>query len=44
MSRRVVQVVAARLPKEIVRGIEEIAKEERLDRSSVIVRAADAYV
>lgn len=44
MTKKITQIVAARLPREVVRGIEEIAREERLDKSSVIVRAADAYV
>lgn len=38
------QVVAARLPKEVVREIERIAVEEKLDKSSVIARATDLYI
>jgi predicted HTH domain antitoxin len=38
------QVVAARLPKEVAREIERIALEEKLDKSSVIARATDLYI
>lgn len=38
------QVMAARLPKEVAREIERIATEEKLDRSSVIARATDLYI
>jgi predicted HTH domain antitoxin len=38
------QVVAARLPKEVAREIERIALEEKVDRSTVIARAADGYI
>ncbi len=38
------EVVAARLPKEVAREIERIALEEKLDKSSVIARATDLYI
>jgi predicted HTH domain antitoxin len=38
------QVVAARLPKNVAREIERIAIEEKLDKSSVIARATDMYI
>ncbi len=38
------QVVAARLPKEVAREIERIAMEEKLDKSAVIGRATDLYI
>ena len=38
------EVVAARLPKEVVREIERIALEEKLDKSSVMARATDLYI
>jgi predicted HTH domain antitoxin len=38
------EVVAARLPKEVAREIERIAAEEKLDKSSVIARAIDLYI
>ncbi len=38
------QVVAARLPKEVASEIERIALEEKLDKSSVIARATDLYI
>lgn len=38
------QVVAARLPKEVAREIERIAIEEKVDRSTVIARATDEYI
>ncbi len=38
------QVVAARLPREVAREIERIAAEERVDRSTVIARATDQYI
>lgn len=44
MVNRTMQVVAARLPKEVAREIERIAAEEKLDKSSVIARAVDLYI
>lgn len=41
---RLMEVVAARLPKEVAREIERIAREEKLDKSSVIARATDLYI
>ncbi len=41
---RSMQVVAARLPKEVAREIERIAVEDRVDRSTVIARATDQYI
>lgn len=38
------QVVAARLPKDVAREIERIAVEEKLDKSSVVARATDLYI
>jgi len=38
------QVVAARLPRDVARDIERIASEEKLDKSSVIARATDLYI
>jgi len=38
------QVAAARLPKEVVDEIERIAAEEKTDKSTVIARAVDQYV
>lgn len=38
------EVVAARLPKEVAREIERIALEEKLDKSSVVARATDLYI
>jgi predicted HTH domain antitoxin len=38
------EVVAARLPKEVVREIEQIALQEKLGKSSVIARATDLYI
>jgi len=38
------QVVAARLPKEVAREIERIALDEKVDKSTVIARAADQYI
>lgn len=38
------EVVAARLPKDVARVIEQIAKEDKTDKSSVIARATDLYV
>lgn len=38
------QVMAARLPKEVAREIERIALEEKVDKSTVIARAADQYI
>jgi predicted HTH domain antitoxin len=41
---RPMQVVAARLPKDVVREIERIAAEEELDKSSVVARATDLFI
>ena len=41
---RLMQVVAARLPKEVAREIERIAHEEKVDKSTVIARATDLYI
>lgn len=41
---RLMQVVAARLPKEVAREIERIALDEKVDKSTVIARAADQYI
>ena len=41
---RLMQVVAARLPKEAAREIERIAHEEKVDKSTVIARATDLYI
>ncbi len=38
------QVVAARLPKEVAREVEYIAAQEKLDKSAVIARATDLYI
>jgi predicted HTH domain antitoxin len=38
------QVVAARLPKDVVREIERISAEEKLDKSSVVARATDLFI
>jgi len=38
------QAVAARLPIDVVREVERIAAEEKLDKSSVLARATAAYV
>jgi predicted HTH domain antitoxin len=38
------QVVAARLPREVAREIERIAEAEKLDKSSVVTRATDLYI
>ena len=37
------EVVSARLPKEMVDLIEEIAREEKVDKSTVLDRALDHY-
>lgn len=37
------EVISARLSKERVRLVEEIAKEERVDKSTVLDRALDRY-
>jgi len=37
------EVVSARLPKEMVDLIEEIAREEKVDKSTVLDRALDRY-
>jgi len=47
LARRGIQrmrVIAARFNREIAEEVERIAAEERVDRSAVIVRAADLYV
>ena len=41
---RLMQVVAARLPKDVAREIERIAAEEKLDKSSVVARATDLFI
>jgi predicted HTH domain antitoxin len=38
------RVIAARFRREIADEVERIAAEEKVDRSAVIVRAADLYV
>lgn len=38
------EVVSARLPKERVDLIEEIAREEKVDKSTVLDRALDHYI
>jgi predicted HTH domain antitoxin len=38
------QVVAARLPKEVAREIERIALDEKVDKSTILARAADQYI
>ena len=38
------EVVSARLPKEMVRFIEEIAREERVDKSTILERALEHYL
>ncbi|MEM1507004.1 MAG: UPF0175 family protein [Thermoproteota archaeon] len=37
-------MVSARLPKEMVRFIEEIAREERVDKSTILERALEHYL
>ncbi|MGB9741385.1 MAG: UPF0175 family protein [Candidatus Bathyarchaeia archaeon] len=37
------EVVSARLPKEKVRLVEEIAKEEKVDKSTILERALEHY-
>lgn len=39
-----VRIIAARFRREVAEEVERIAAEEKIDRSSVIVRAADLYV
>jgi len=38
------EVMSARLPKEKVELIEEIAREEKVDKSTIIDRALDHYI
>jgi len=38
------EVMSARLPKETVDQIEEIAREEKVDKSTVLDRALDHYI
>ena len=38
------EVMSARLPKEMVEQIEEIAREEKVDKSTVLDRALDHYI
>ena len=38
------EVMSARLPKETVELIEEIAREEKIDKSTVLDRALDHYI
>ena len=40
----VTEIVSARLPKERVDLIKEIAKEEKVDKSTVLDRALDHYI
>lgn len=40
----VTEIVSARLPKETVDLIKEIAKEEKVDKSTVLDRALDHYI
>ncbi len=37
------EVVSARLPREKVRLLEEIAREEKVDKSTILERALDHY-
>ncbi|MEM3484919.1 MAG: UPF0175 family protein [Candidatus Methanomethyliaceae archaeon] len=37
------EVISARLPKERVRLVEEIAKEEKVDKSTILERALEHY-
>lgn len=37
------EVLSARLPKEKVRLVEEIAREEKVDKSTILERALDHY-
>jgi predicted HTH domain antitoxin len=37
------QVVSARLPKDRIKQIEEIAQEEKVDKSSILERALEQY-
>lgn len=37
-------VVSARLPREMVKLIEEIAREEKIDKSTVVERALEHYI
>ncbi|MCD6465565.1 UPF0175 family protein [Candidatus Bathyarchaeota archaeon] len=37
-------VVSARLPREMVKLIEEIAREEKIDKSTVVERALEHYM
>ena len=41
---RQMRVIAARFRSEVADDVERIAEEERVDRSTVVVRAADLYV
>jgi len=38
------EVMSARLPKETVDQIEEIAREEKVDKSTILDRALDHYI
>ena len=38
------EVVSARLPKVMVKIIEEIAREEKVDKSTILNRALDHYI
>lgn len=43
-KREKMRVVAARFPKSSVEELEEIAKEEQVDKSTVVVRALQRYI
>ncbi|MBC7090736.1 MAG: UPF0175 family protein [Nitrososphaeria archaeon] len=38
------EVISARLPKEMVKLVEEIAREERMDKSTVLEKALEHYI
>jgi predicted HTH domain antitoxin len=38
------QVISARLPKDRIKLIEEIAQEEKIDKSSILERALEQYI
>lgn len=44
VKREKMRVVAARFPKSSVEELEEIAREEQVDKSTVIVRALQQYI
>ena len=41
---RSTEVISARVPKERAQLLEEIAREEKVDKSTILVRALDHYV